>query len=141
MSASIKRVLDYRRLFNSGEYLGEMFGCDASIFRDSWDNNELLLPVWDWKETQKLESPPLDSIYRFFSIPGSIWVGGIVSMADEDRFADIEHYKDKVKLLVGKSVLRSRPVFNYPYICLSDSQIDAVNRRLLKITNKIVQLF
>lgn len=141
MNNSIKRVLEFHRLFTGGDYLGEMFGTDASILRLSWDTNEILFTVWNWKDSYKVDTPPKDSIFRFYELPGVIWVGAVVSMAEDDRFADVEFYKDKVKFFIGKTLYRTRPYFRYPYICLSDSQLDAVEKKLRKVTLSTPKLF
>ena len=135
MQTQLKRTLSFNATYKGCEYVGEMYGCEASIFRNRWENNELLFIVMDWVNNAQLGHPPKDSIFRYDQVPDNILIGILVSQAEGDRFCDVVPCKDRWKVTMGNHYIKSMPKFAFPYICMSDSQVDKVEKRLEQLKN------
>ena len=129
----LRRNMSFNTTFKACEYVAEMFGCDASVYRHCWDNNELIFLCFDWKDGVSLVEPPMDSIFRYYSKPDKIWISALVSMAEGDRFVDIGWVSDRAKIIMGNHYIKTYPKFSFPYICLSDSQVEKVEKKLAQL--------
>ena len=108
MQTQLKRTLSFNANYKGCEYVGEMYGCEASVFRQRWENNELLFIVMDWVQNAQLGHPPKDSIFRYDQVPDNILIGILVSQAEGDRFCDVVPCKERWKVTMGNHYIKKQ---------------------------------